>query len=77
MAGRVTALADVFDALVSDRPYKDAWDFDRAVRYVQEESGRKFDPDVVRVFVENIDEIHYIYETITDSDGLSVHSTEV
>ena len=50
LAGRITALADVFDALTHDRPYKEAWSVERAVAEIRAQSGRHFDPDVVDAF---------------------------
>jgi putative two-component system response regulator len=51
LAARITAVADTFDALVHARPYKPAVALPRAVAIVAEESGRQFDPDVVRAFL--------------------------
>lgn len=51
LAGRIVAVADVFDALTSDRPYRRAWSCDDAFEHVRAESGRKFDPAVVEAFV--------------------------
>ncbi|MFX3635289.1 MAG: HD domain-containing phosphohydrolase [Candidatus Pristimantibacillus sp.] len=48
--GRITAIADVFDALGSDRVYKAAWDLDRIFALLQEERGKHFDPRVVDAF---------------------------
>ncbi|HYD68934.1 HD domain-containing phosphohydrolase [Azospirillum sp.] len=50
LAGRITALADVFDALTSVRPYKEAWPVERARAYVLAESGAHFDPACVEAF---------------------------
>jgi PAS domain S-box-containing protein len=50
LSGRIVALADTFDALTHDRPYKAAWPIDRAITEIQRLSGRKFDPDVVEAF---------------------------
>jgi putative two-component system response regulator len=50
LAGRVVALADVFDALTHARPYKDAWPVDRARAEIIRLSGRQFDPDVTAAF---------------------------
>lgn len=47
---RIVALADVFDALTSERPYKKAWSIDDASALIREESGRHFDPELVEVF---------------------------
>jgi two-component system response regulator RpfG len=49
LSARIVAIADVFDALTSVRPYKEAWSIDKALEYVREESGKHFDPDLVRV----------------------------
>jgi putative two-component system response regulator len=50
--GRIVALADVFDALTHERPYKEAWSVDRAVEEVHRLRGLQFDPDVVDAFDE-------------------------
>jgi putative two-component system response regulator len=50
IAGRIVAVADVFDALTHERPYKEAWSVDQAVETVLEESGGAFDPSVVEAF---------------------------
>lgn len=47
---RIVALADVLDALLSERPYKDAWTPESAFEYIDGESGRHFDPRVVQAF---------------------------
>ena len=59
---RICSLADVFDALTSRRAYKEAWSVERAVGWIRDESGRKFDPDVVRAFDEALPEILRILE---------------
>jgi len=51
--GRIVAIADVFDALTTVRPYKPAWEIDDALAYVKEQSGKHFDPDFARLFLEN------------------------
>jgi PAS domain S-box-containing protein len=55
--GRITAIADVFDALSHDRIYKKAWSIDETIKYIKEESGKSFEPKLVDLFLENIDEI--------------------
>jgi putative two-component system response regulator len=50
IAARVVAVADVFDALTSDRPYKRAWSIDHAVLAIRDDSGRQFDPALVTAF---------------------------
>jgi len=57
LTGRIAALADVFDALTSVRPYKKAWTVDAAVDLIKENSGTHFDPDLVVVFLEQLPEV--------------------
>ncbi|OEC36328.1 putative two-component system response regulator [Pseudomonas cuatrocienegasensis] len=52
--GRIVAIADVFDALTSVRPYKAAWSIEDAVALLREESGRHFDPQLVELFIEQL-----------------------
>lgn len=59
--GRIVAIADVFDALVSTRPYKKAWSFDEAIKFLKEQSGTQFDPKLVNIFINNIDKIKEIF----------------
>ncbi|NHW34474.1 DUF3369 domain-containing protein [Paenibacillus aceris] len=60
--GRITAVADVFDALCSDRVYKKAWELDRVLDLLKTERGRHFDPVVVDLFLEHLDEFLVIKE---------------
>lgn len=64
--GRITAVADVFDALHSRRPYKEPWDTDESINYIRENSGKQFDPDVVRAFLDNVEEIKSILKSHSD-----------
>jgi response regulator RpfG family c-di-GMP phosphodiesterase len=66
LIGRIVAVCDVFDALLSDRPYKVAWDFETSVKYIKDNSGKMFDPSVVNAFFEKISEIKEVYETYKD-----------
>jgi len=56
MFGRIVALADVFDALTHKRVYKEAWSVEEAVEFIIEGSGTHFDPNLVQLFKENVDE---------------------
>jgi putative nucleotidyltransferase with HDIG domain len=51
LLARVTAVADVYDALVSDRPYRPRWDDERVLRHITDMAGIHFDPTVVRAFL--------------------------
>lgn len=55
--GRITALADVFDALSCDRVYKKAWPMPQILDYLREKRARQFDPALVDIFFEHMDEI--------------------
>ena len=57
IAGRIVAVADVFDALTSERPYKQAWPLDKAIKEIQHQSGRQFDPRVVNAFLKVIEQV--------------------
>jgi putative two-component system response regulator len=57
LEGRIIAIADVFDALTSERPYKKAWTVEKAVDLIQSESGEHFDPALVDAFMEALPEI--------------------
>ncbi len=58
--GRITAVADVFDALANDRCYKKAWPLDRILELFKNERGRQFDPALVDLLIENIEEVQKI-----------------
>jgi HD-GYP domain-containing protein (c-di-GMP phosphodiesterase class II) len=64
--GRITAVADVFDALTSKRCYKDAFSIDKAYSIIESSSGSHFDPSIVNAFVSARDEIEMIQETFSD-----------
>jgi len=57
LAARIFALVDVWDALKSDRPYRPAWSNDRALEYIRDSAGSHFDPEVVPVFLNLIEQI--------------------
>jgi putative two-component system response regulator len=64
--GRITALADVFDALGSDRCYKKAWDDERIFKLFHEERGKHFEPKLIDIFFDNLDEFLEIRESLKD-----------
>lgn len=59
--GRIVAIADVFDALTSVRPYKRAWSFEEAMELIKSEKGEHFDPLLVDLFVQSEAEIREIF----------------
>jgi putative two-component system response regulator len=54
VAARVFSVVDVWDALTSARPYRPAWDKKMALDYIEENSGKQFDPNIVRAFLQLI-----------------------
>lgn len=54
LEARIISIVDVYDALVSDRPYKKAWTKEEALSYLKEKKGTKFDPNLVEVFIEKV-----------------------
>ncbi len=60
IAGRITALADVYDALICKRVYKDAWAEKDVLDYLKEQSGKHFDPEVIEAFLSIYDIINAI-----------------
>jgi len=60
-SGRVVALVDVYDALVSDRPYRKAMRHEKAVELISQGRGTHFDPDVVDAFLECHEDMHRLY----------------
>jgi len=67
LVGRITAVADVFDALTSERPYKKGWPIEEAAQFIKDQSGQHFDPAVVEQFSKHLDKIVEIRETHRDS----------
>ena len=65
---RIIAIADVFDALTSERPYKKAWPVEEAVQLLREQSGRHFDPELVELFLGQLPAILEIKERWAERD---------
>ncbi|WP_373069692.1 response regulator [Sulfurimonas sp.] len=65
--GRITAIADVFDALGSHRVYKKAWELDKILDLFREERGKHFDPKLVDIFLDNIDKFLVIRDKYQES----------
>ncbi|MBJ6726036.1 HD domain-containing phosphohydrolase [Geomesophilobacter sediminis] len=66
--GRIVAVADVFDALSSQRCYKEAWDEDKVLEEMKSQAGRQFDPELVEIFLENLTTIRQIKEMYPEAD---------
>lgn len=64
--GRIVAVADVFDALTSERPYKKAWDMDKAAEFVRDQAGLHFDPTCVDAFFLAWDQVREIHDHYQD-----------
>lgn len=64
LLGRVMAIADVYDALISVRPYKEPYTHEEAVKIIVEESGKHFDPALVDIFVRTSEQFREIPELI-------------
>lgn len=63
---RIVAVADVFDALMSQRPYKRAWTMEDSVAHLRENSGTLFDPDCISAFLATLDKIQEIFILFKD-----------
>jgi|GEM_PF-279159 len=66
LGARITAIADVFDALVSPRCYKQPWTFEQALDFLRKEAGEHFDPALVKSMAGMEELLHSIYATFPD-----------
>ena len=62
LSARIMAVADVFDALVSKRCYKDGFPFEKAMSIIEESSGSHFDPNIVTAFLHASDQVREVEE---------------
>lgn len=69
MEGKIVAVADVFDALLSKRSYKCAWKFEEAVHYVAVQRGYHFDPKIVDAFLDHLDWFVNVYQEYGDNSA--------
>src|SRR3954463_3514928 len=67
LVGRITTIADVFDALTSVRPYKKAWPVEDAVTFLQREAGYSFDPELIKMFIGILPQILAVREQYSDN----------
>ncbi|RXJ99743.1 regulator [Arcobacter sp. CECT 8989] len=65
--GRITAIADVFDALGSDRVYKKAWPLAKILDFFKEQSGKHFDPTLLKMFFDNLDDFLKVRDKYKDN----------
>ncbi len=70
IVGRIVALADVFDALTSVRPYKEAWSVEDSVAEINRCKGKHFDPKLVDIFNTVLDDINSIMEQHKDPENI-------
>ena len=66
--GRIVAVADVYDALTTCRPYKARWDEQRALAYLEAERGKHFDPQCVDALLANLDAVRHIQSQFADPE---------
>ena len=66
LEGRIVTIADVFDALTSERPYKKAWPVEDAINYIRDQAGISFDPVLSALFLDLLPEVIKINQRFTD-----------
>lgn len=66
LEARIVAICDVFDALTSKRPYKEAWSIEKAISFMKEQSDQHFDPKLVELFVEGLPKVLAIMAEFSD-----------
>lgn len=72
LEGRITAICDVFDALLSSRPYKQGWPLEKVIAFMQEQAGQHFDPELVALFLAHIGDFIAIRNALRDDTEVSV-----
>lgn len=65
---RLMAVCDVFDALTSQRYYKEGWSLEDTYNEIVRQSGTQFDPDVVKLFIDNFDKFKQILKSMPDHE---------
>ena len=71
LAARIFAVADSFDAMTSDRPYRLARSLDLALAEIQDGSGSQFDPEIVQAFLDLIEDQPTLVKDVGDSISLA------
>lgn len=67
LSARIVAVADVLDSLLSDRVYKQRWDFETAIDYIESQAGLHFDPRLVTLLTSRLDAVRAVYEQFPDT----------
>ena len=68
LEARIVAVCDVFDALMNDRLYREAWTYNHIIDYIRNQSGGQFDPRVVNSFIRNLDKLLNINKELSDAE---------
>jgi putative two-component system response regulator len=76
ISGRMVAIADVFDALTSERPYKKAWSVEAALDYIRKNRGTHFDPNIVDLFLRLLPEILAIRARYAEPGGATAEAAD-
>lgn len=71
LEARIVAVSDVFDALMSERPYKKPWSLSDVLSFLNENKGKMFDHECIQALINNIDQVKYIHQTYHDSGDFS------
>ena len=64
--GRITCISDVLDALMTQRPYKEAWPIEKIVEFIRQEAGVTFDPELAAIFLDNTEQFVQIHQRYRD-----------
>jgi putative two-component system response regulator len=75
LEARIVAIADVFDALTSIRPYKTAWKLESTLEYINVQSGQHFDPKLVEILNNKVNEFAEIMEQYKDKGAMNIIQT--
>ncbi len=75
LCARIVAIADVFDALTSKRPYKGAWGFEETISFIEEQKGIHFDPELVPLFLQQKDKVLMIMKEYHDIGAMNLIDT--
>jgi HD-GYP domain-containing protein (c-di-GMP phosphodiesterase class II) len=68
LEARIVSVADVYDALTSDRPYKRGWSNDESLAYLTAQKGSHFDPDCVDAFIAQFSKVSFIQHELPGID---------